>query len=85
MTTENVLDTYSYCNGHQRKKGKDSNFQVQQKGKNDTKEDARSRNYMIVPSRQSASWSKSDEDLFILGFHIFGNNIEVVKIFVGTK
>jgi hypothetical protein len=63
----------------------DSNCQVQQRGMHNTGEDASSKSYMIVPGRQSASWSKSEEDLFILGLYIFGKNLKAVKRFVETK
>jgi len=48
-------------------------------------EDASSKGYMIVPGSPSASCSKSEEDLFILGLYIFGKNLKAVKIFVQTK
>ena len=48
-------------------------------------EDANSRNYMIGLGRQSASWSKTKEDLFIFGLYIFGKKLNMVKIFVKTK
>lgn len=50
-----------------------------------TGEEESSRSYMIVPGRQSASWSKSEEDVFILGLYIFGKDLNAVKIFVETK
>eukprot|EP00253_Pinus_taeda_P000844 PITA_00844 len=63
----------------------DSNCQVQQKGIHNMGEDASSKGYMIVPGSPSASWSKSEEDLFILGLYIFGKNLKAVKRFVETK
>ena len=40
---------------------------------------------MIVPCRQSASWSKTEEHLFIFGLYIFGKKLTTVKRFVRTK
>eukprot|EP00253_Pinus_taeda_P019906 PITA_19906 len=63
----------------------DPNCQVEQKGIHNMGEDASSKGYMIVPGSPSASWSKSEEDLFILGLYIFGKNLKAVKRFVETK
>eukprot|EP01018_Ginkgo_biloba_P018304 Gb_24098 [translate_table: standard] len=43
------------------------------------------RSYIIVPGSPSASWSKSEEDVFILGLYIFGKNLIAVKRFLETK
>jgi len=81
MTVKNIKIDFLDSNKH----FIDSNCQVQQQGTHNIGENVSLRSNMIVHGRKSASWSKSEDDLFILGLYIYGKNLKVVKIFVETK